>query len=329
MTASRARACVPAADAVARPILKWAGGKRQLLPELRRFYPARFDRYIEPFLGSAAVFLDLHNLGLLRGRRAMLADSNADIIGCYRAVRDAAAELVAALAALEVSHRRRGTAFYYEVRDRRFNPARRAHGPDGPGDRRSAAALAAMLVYLNRTGYNGLYRLNARGDFNVPAGRYAAPRICDEANIRLVSAALHRRGVSLVLGGFEGVLARGRPGDFVYIDPPYAPVSPTSRFTAYTAGGFGADDQVRLRDAVVDLAVRGCQVLLSNSTAPEIRRLYVEHAPARAAGLWAFEVLARRAINSRAAGRGPVMEYLITNVTPRPAPGARGPAETV
>ncbi len=324
MTGPRARRRPPAAhDAPARPILKWAGGKRQLLPELRRFYPARFDRYIEPFLGSAAVFLDLHNLGRLEGRQAMLADRNADIIGCYRAVRDAATALVGELAALEAAHRRRGAEFYYEVRDRRFNPARRAAGRPGAGARRRyPTSLAAMLIYLNRTGYNGLYRLNARGDFNVPAGRYAAPRICDEANIRRVAAALGRRGVSLVLGGFEGVLAGGGPGDFVYIDPPYAPLSATARFTAYTAGGFGPDDQVRLRDVVVELAARGCQVLLSNSTAPEIRRLYVEHPPARSAGLRAFEVPARRAINSRAGARGPVMEYLITNVDPDAA-GAR------
>jgi DNA adenine methylase len=144
-----------------------------------------------------------------------------------------------------------------------------------------------------------------------------------------VSAALRRRGVSLVLGGFEGVLAGGGPGDFVYLDPPYAPLSETSRFTAYTAAGFGPDDQVRLRDVVVELAARGCQVLLSNSTAPEIRRLYVEHAPARSAGLRAFEVPARRAINSRAAGRGSVMEYLITNVDPGAPAGSQGPPERV
>lgn len=298
-----------------RPLLKWAGGKRQLLPELRRFYPDGFDRYVEPFVGSAAVFLDLHNRGLLRGRGVLLADSNPDVIGCYRAVRDAVDEVIAELAALARAHPRRGRELFYEVRDGRFNPLRRAVLGGGPR-RRYPPVLAAMLIYLNRTGYNGLYRLNSRGDFNVPAGRYASPRICDEGNLRRVSRALGGRGVSIATSGFEAALAQAGPGDFVYVDPPYAPVSPTARFTAYTAGGFGPDDQARLRDLVVDLARRGGRVLLSNSTAPEIHRLYVEDAGARAAGLRAFTVPARRAINSRGSARGPVLEYLITNIDP-------------
>jgi len=301
----------------ARPLLKWAGGKRQLLGELRRFYPAGFDRYIEPFAGSAAVFLDLHNLGRLDRRRVRLADRNPDITGCYRAVRDAVDEVIAELERLAEEHRRRGRELFYEVRDGRFNPWRRTVVAGG-GRRRYPPALAAMLIYLNRTGYNGLYRLNARGDFNVPAGRYASPRICDAENLRRVSRALGRRGVSVVTGGFESALADAGPDDFVYVDPPYAPVSATARFTAYTAGGFGPDDQVRLRDVVVDLARRGSAVLLSNSTAPEIQALYVDHGPARAAGLRAFTVPARRAINSRGTARGPVLEYLITNLDPGP-----------
>jgi len=304
-----ARGAAPRSDA--RPLLKWAGGKRQLLHELRRFYPDRFDRYIEPFMGSAAVFLDLYNRGLLEGRGVLLADSNPDVIGCYRAVRDSVDEVLVELAALAHAHRRRGRGLFYEVRDERFNPLRR----EVLGQRRRyPPVLAAMLIYLNRTGYNGLYRLNSRGDFNVPAGRYESPRICDEDNLRRVSRALGRRGVSIVTGGFETALAGAGPGDFVYVDPPYAPVSQTARFTAYTAGGFGADDQARLRDVVVDLARRGGRVLVSNSTAPEIHRLYVAHARARAAGLRAFTVPARRAINSRGSARGPVMECLITNI---------------
>ena len=313
-----------AATADARPILKWAGGKRQLLPELRRFYPDRFGRYIEPFVGSGAVFLDLHNRGRLDDRSALLADSNQDVIGCYQAVRDGVDQVIAALRELEDGHRRGGQAHFYEVRNERFNPLRRTvHAPGGRTP--YPPALAAMLIYLNRTGYNGLYRLNARGEFNVPAGRYAAPRICDADNLRQVAAAFGRARLRLQAGTFDRVLTRARPGDFIYLDPPYAPLSATARFTSYTAGGFGPKDQVRLRDLVVDLARRGCQVLLSNSTAPEIRELYVDDRRARAAGLRAHEVPARRAINSRASGRGPVMEYLIANIRPaRRAQSRRG-----
>jgi DNA adenine methylase len=296
----------------ARPILKWAGGKRQLLPELRRFYPATFDRYIEPFVGSGAVFLDLTNRGLLKGRRTVLADTNRDVIGCYRAVRDNVEAVIAELEVLENGHRRRGTAHFYDVRDARFNPLRREVLQRSPATYNPP--LAAMLIYLNRTGYNGLYRLNARGDFNVPAGRYDRPRICDPDNLRRVAAALSRRGVRLMDGPFDRVLAGAGEGDFVYIDPPYAPVSSTAHFTAYTAGGFGSADQEHLRDTVQALARPGCLVVVSNSTAPEIRRLYVEHRPVRTAGLQAHLVPARRAINSRASARGPVLEYLITNV---------------
>jgi len=313
MTA-HATARPPGGSGPARPLLKWAGGKRQLLGQLRPFYPADFTRYLEPFAGSAAVFLDLHNLGRLGRRPVRLADSNPDLTGCYRAVRDRVDEVIAELEDLAAQHQRRGRELFYEVRDGRFNPWRRA--VVARGLRRYPPALAAMLIYLNRTGYNGLYRLNSRGDFNVPAGRYASPRICDAENLRRVSRALGRRGVSIVTGGFGAALGDAGPGDFVYVDPPYAPVSATARFTAYTAGGFGPGDQAHLRDVVVDLAARGAAVLLSNSTAPEIQALYVDHRPARAAGLRAFTVPARRAINSRGTARGPVLEYLITNLDP-------------
>ena len=297
-----------------RPILKWAGGKRQLLPELRPFYPLRFDRYVEPFLGSGAVFLDLHNGGFLANRDVRLSDINADVIGCYRAVRDAPDEVVAALRALESAYRSDGAAHFYEVRDRAFNPARRAI--PGAGDPAGAytPSLAAMFIFLNRTGYNGLFRVNARGEFNVPAGRYANPRILDEANLRAWSAALGHPRVSLSVSPFEAVLADAGQDDFVYLDPPYAPLSGTARFTSYTAGGFDAVQQEQLQQTVIALASRGASVLLSNSAAPQIRALYAGRGAARRAGLRATTVAARRAINSRAASRGPVREYLITNV---------------
>ena len=302
---------------VVRPILKWAGGKRQLLPELRPFYPRVFARYVEPFLGSGAVFLDLYNSGLLNRRRVALSDINADVIGCYLAVRDRPADVVAALRGLEAGHRKGGDAHFYEVRDGVFNPTRRAIHAAGEPAAAYTPALAAMLIYLNRTGFNGLFRVNARGDFNVPAGRYANPLICDEANLYAWSAALRRPGVTIGAAAFDAVLGRAGQDDFVYLDPPYAPVSGTARFTAYTAGGFGAIQQETLQRMVIALASRGASVLLSNSAAPQIKALYARHRGARTAGLKATTVAARRAINSRAASRGAVREYLITNVARR------------
>jgi len=300
--------------AAVRPILKWAGGKRQLLPRLRPYYPRQFRRYFEPFTGSGAVFLDLHNSGRLERREVQLSDINADIIGCYRVVRDAVDEVIDGLRALESEYRARGSEFFYEVRDNEFNPARRSVHAASDAAGAYTPTLAAMLIFLNRTGYNGLFRVNARGEFNVPAGRHVRPRICDETNLRLLSAALARPGLTLEVVAFDTALARAGAEDFVYLDPPYAPLSGTARFTSYTARGFGQAEQERLQQAVIDLASRGVFVLLSNSSAPDIRRLYAAHEGARNAGLRTTTVPARRAINSRATSRGPVREYVITNI---------------
>ena len=297
-----------------RPLLKWAGGKRQLLPALRRHYPTSFDRYVEPFIGSGAVFFDLHSNGRLEGRRARLVDLNPDLIGCYRAVRDQADAVIAALYELEQEHRARGSECYYEVRDRRFNPARagRVSPSDIGGITPSSPGLAAMFIYLNRTGFNGLFRLNRQGAFNVPAGRYADPRICDAERVRAVAHALSSDGVTLECIPFEQALADAGRGDFVYCDPPYAPLSRTSSFAQYTAGGFGMQDHHRLQKSVVTAARRGAVVLMSNSSAPAIVAAYGDPA-AKRAGLSMHRVPARRAINSRAVRRGPVDELIITN----------------
>ena len=304
----------------ARPFLKWAGGKRQLLPRLRRHYPSEFGAYLEPFVGSAAVFFDLHALGLLAGRRVVLADINADIMGTYEAVRRDVDAVVAHLERLARGHARHGSAHYYRVRDDRFNPMRReflARAPDSAGLAAYPAELAAMLIYLNRTGFNGLFRLNARGDFNVPAGRYTNPRICDAPALCAAANALGSRGVEVRYQTFESARAQAAPGDFLYFDPPYAPLSATARFTSYTAGGFGDVEQAALQRLVIDLALGGCLVLLSNSAAPLVRALYARSPDARAAGLRAIVVTARRAINSAAGRRGPVAEYLVTNLPVR------------
>lgn len=297
-----------------RPVLKWAGGKRQLLPALRPYYPSSFVRYLEPFVGSGAVFLDLHNRGVLDGREVHLSDTNADVIGCYRMIRDRVDDVIAELHALQEGYRSRGREHFYEVRDDRFNPRRRAiHDAESP-DEQYTPDVAAMLIYLNRTGYNGLFRVNRRGLFNVPAGRHTSPRICDADNLRHLSATLARPRTFLSVQDFDGALSGAGPGDFVYLDPPYAPVSRTAHFTSYTSERFGVHAQAQLQRTVIRLAERGAYVLLSNSFAPDICALYAENEAARGAGLRARTVEARRAINSRASARGAVLEYLITNI---------------
>jgi len=295
------------------PLLKWAGGKRQLLPRLRRFYPAEFNRYIEPFVGSGAVFFDLVRTGRLHEHEVILVDSNPDLIGCYECVRESPEAIASTLADLAAAHARRGDAHYYEVRDRRFNPLRRQRRRD-TGEIDYTPELAAMLLYLNRTGFNGLFRVNASGGFNVPHGRYERPVIVDRGRLRGVADALRNPRVTLLWGSFEAVETLAEAGDFLYIDPPYAPVSRTASFTSYTAPRFDEDAQRRLQAFTIAAARRGCHVLQSNSTAAEIRRLYETSVEARAAGLRTHVVPARRAINRNAAGRGPVDEFLITNI---------------
>ena len=300
-----------------RPFLKWAGGKRQLLPTFREFYPERFRAYHEPFLGSGAVFFDLAAAGRLGNGGVRLTDVNADLVGCWLRLRDDPDAVVEHLRALATDYEADPADHYYRVRDR-FNPARQAiMNGTGPRADRYTPDLAAMFIYLNRTGYNGLFRLNSRGLFNVPRGRYKNPRICDEENLRRVSAALATLSVTVEPAGFDAVLRTARKGDFIYFDPPYAPLSTTAYFTSYTSRGFDGEDQRRLQQVAVELAAKGCHVLLSNSTAPEIAVLYDGNAAAERAGLVAHTVPARRAINSKASRRGGVHEYVITNLPRR------------
>ena len=272
--------------------------------------------YREPFLGSGAVFFDLAAAGRLRKDAVHLTDVNADLVGCWLQVRDAADAVIKRLRVLESEYRASPEDHYYQVRDEEFNRPRRDTLP-------AAAAytpeLAAMFIYLNRTGYNGLFRLNSKGLFNVPRGSYQNPRICDEDNLRRVSTALTGLAADVKHEPFRNVLDAAGEGDFIYFDPPYAPLSATAHFTAYTAGGFNSADQRQLQQVVIQLAERGCHVLLSNSTAQEIADLYDGNRDALRAGIRAHKVPARRAINANAARRGEVMEYAITNVPERAA----------
>jgi DNA adenine methylase len=264
------------------PFLKWAGGKRQLVSRILDAVPERVGSYYEPFIGGGAVYFALAARGR-RFRRAVLGDANEELIRCYTAVRDDVAGVIRALAPWRYDR-----DFYYRLRER--EPERL---PD--------ARRAARLIYLNRCGYNGLYRVNRAGRFNVPFGRYKDPVICDAARLEAASRAL--AGAKLVHGDFEETLAGARPGDFVYLDPPYVPLSATSSFTAYAKTAFDAAAQARLAGALRGLGARKVRALLSNSDCVETRQLYDEH-PSE-------PVPVRRAINSVAAGRGAVGELLV------------------
>ncbi|MBP6786492.1 MAG: DNA adenine methylase [Candidatus Promineofilum sp.] len=267
----------------ARPVLKWAGGKGRLLPELLARLPHDFQTYHEPFIGGGALFFALAGAGRLG--RACLSDANPSLIDVYVALRDRVDEVIAALQG-HVHDREH----YYRVRALR--PAEL-----------SLPERAARVIYLNKTCYNGLYRENRRGEFNVPFGRYKNPTICDEPNLRAAARVL--RGAELAQRHFSTVLDQARPGDFVYFDPPYHPLSPTANFTAYDRAGFGPDDQRQLRDVFAALGERGVAALLSNSDTPFVRELYD--------GFRIERVLAARAVNSKANGRGKVAEVLVSN----------------
>ena len=302
-----------------RPFLKWVGGKRQLLPALRRHYPASIATYFEPFLGSGAVYFDLIRHGLLDPRQARLTDANADLIGCYRRLADAGAHVLDELGRLAAGHAEGGRDHYLRIRDQRFNPERAEWRASGAGVDRYPPALAAMLIYLNRTGYNGLFRVNAGGEYNVPPGRYDRPRIVDRPLLDAVAAVLPRDASGLTVAPYDWVIDAARAGDFVYFDPPYAPLSATANFRGYTGRGFGDADQQRLQEIAIELAGRGVQVLLSNSIAPTVSTLYEDNERALAAGLHAWRVPARRAVNSNAQRRGAIEELIVSNVRPRAA----------
>lgn len=276
---------------MAQPFLKWAGGKAKLVPRLADELPL-FGRYLEPFLGGGALFFGLEERGLLR--RAHLSDANPLLIEVYRAVRDAVEEVIAALEPLAEAFARAS-----EVERRELYYAVRAHRPVGE------VATAAWFIFLNRTCYNGLFRVNARGHFNVPYGRYTNPRILDPERLRACSHALRR--ATLAAEDFEDACERAEPGDFVYLDPPYYPLTSTARFTNYTRDGFGSAEQARLAACFERLTRRGVAAALSNSPHPEVLRSY------EGRGYDLRFVPMSRAINSDGNGRAPVLELLVTN----------------
>lgn len=279
---------------MARPFLKWAGGKAKLAPKILERAPASFGRYVEPFVGAGAVFFAA--LEARPGTRAVLNDANQELIETFTVLRDSKDDLVAALKVLSARYcgseplARRD--LYYEWR---------AEEPADPVGR------AARFIFLNKTCYNGLFRVNMRGGFNVPHGRYKNPRILDEALLDACSEALQHTG--LRAEDFAATCAAAVPGDFVYLDPPYHPLTATANFTGYTRADFGRPDQLRLRDAFEDLTRRGIAAMLSNSAHDYVRDLY------GGLGYGFEEVTMSRAINSKATARQPIPELLIDNFT--------------
>ena len=299
-----------------RPFLKWIGGKRQLLPVLRQFYPQSHGRYFEPFVGGGAVFFDLYANGHVNGHGAVLSDDNADLIGCYHRVSRSLDAVLAELDRLAVCHAANGRECYLQVRDQRFNPMRAAWRERGANLDDYTAEMAAMLIYLNRTGFNGLFRQNASGEFNVPPGRYDSPRVANRPLITRAARALGAPGVRLEHGAFDRVGEEAEAGDFVYFDPPYVPLSMTANFDRYTGRGFSGADQRRLQQLLIALATRGVYVLLSNSVAPMATSLYEGNSEVSSAGLRAYRFPARRSVNSRPDRRGLVEELVVSNVVP-------------
>ena len=268
------------------PFLKWAGGKGQLLDEIVARLPTGEVRgtYVEPFVGGGAVFFELVRRGLVR--RGKLFDRNEDLVITYRAVRD---EVDAVIGALGRHHN--DETHYYAVR---------AEVPETM----PAAARAARMIFLNRVGYNGLYRVNASGRFNVPFGRYKNPNICDVDGLRAASRALQL--AEIAVADFDDACTGVGPGDLVYLDPPYVPLSRTANFTSYAATSFGEPEHHRLAATFGRVVDSGAFALLSNSDTPFTRELY--------AGFRTHVVEATRAINSKGDRRGVVTELLVQGV---------------
>jgi DNA adenine methylase len=275
---------------MARPFIKWVGGKAQLLDELFKLFPRRIRTYYEPFIGGGACFFTLAAEG--RFEHAVINDWNKELTDTYRVVRDFPEELMTWLLRREESYRQGPKAIFEHWRDEvdvaTLDPI----------------ARAGRMIFLNKTGFNGLYRVNQKGEFNAPWGQKETVKTFDKDNIADAAHLLNWR-TTILNGDFEDAVATAREGDFVYFDPPYVPVSETSDFASYTAKGFGMNDQQRLRDVFCRLHAKGVLAMISNSDAPELREMFKEFE--------IHEVDARRNINSKGDGRGPVKELIIVS----------------
>ncbi len=279
-----------------RPFIKWAGGKSQLIQQYLPHFPERYQNYYEPFVGGGAIFFHLQPL------RSLLIDINIELVNVYRCVRDQVEELISYLEAHREKH---SSEHYYEVRAATQRPPGSQQFPsDDWLDQGNDLERASRLIYLNKTCFNGLYRENSKGYFNVPLGSYKQPSIYDPDILRACSNAL--KSTKIEMGSFDMILDHAKSqADFVYFDPPYHPISATSKFTSYNRYSFHEADQIRLRDTVRTLSDRGVQVMLSNSDCDFVRDLYQD---------FNIETIyASRNINCNAEKRGKITEVLVTN----------------
>jgi DNA adenine methylase len=270
------------------PFMKWVGGKQQLLTQFEPHFPSGFDRYLEPFVGGGAVFFHLWNTKRLP-EQVFLFDNNEELVNAYIAVKDHVDELIQHLVVHKEHHNKE---YYYEIRALDRQPVEL-----------SDVERAARTIYLNRTCFNGLYRVNSKGQFNVPIGRYKNPSIVRQDVLQAASAALQCADIQA--RDFREIVDLARPGDFFYFDPPYDPVSKTANFTGYTANAFRDQDQEDLAEVFAQLAQKGCLCMLSNSHTPFILDLYRAHR--------IETVYAKRMVNSDANGRGAIKEVVVMN----------------
>lgn len=278
---------------VARPFLKWAGGKRQLLPEILKYIPKKKltkNIYYEPFIGGGALLFER------QPKRAVINDSNVELINCYEVIRDSVDDLIECLRDHKNHH---DETYYYKIRD--LDRSSKEYS------KLSNIHKAARIIFLNKTCYNGLFRVNSQGQFNVPFGRYKNPNVLDEAVLRAVSKYLNNPQIKILNTDFEEAVKDAKKGDFIYFDPPYDPVSDTASFTGYDINGFNKDEQKRLKKVFDELSKKGCLVMLSNSYTDFIQELYQEYQENF------IKVKATRSINSKALKRGVVDEILIIN----------------
>jgi DNA adenine methylase len=273
-----------------KPFVKWAGGKRQLIPILNKNLPKQMGTYYEPFLGGGAL---LFHILTERDRQSCgISDLNSDLILTYTTIRDKIDELINSLKTHSKNYKKDAKSYYYSIRE------------SAP---KSAIEKTSRLLFLNRTCFNGLYRVNSKGKFNVPLGRYTNPNIVNEENLRAVSHVLQSSKVSIQCRDFESVLKDVKKDDFVYFDPPYQPVSSTANFTSYTHKSFTFDDLERLADLCLKLDSKECKVMLSNSNSKEVEDMFTEKQ-------WKIKkIQANRSINSDSRKRTGHYELLIKN----------------
>lgn len=265
------------------PIVKWVGGKRQLMFELIKNMPKSYSRYFEPFIGGGALFFEL------QPEQAYISDMNEELINLYSVVRDNVYELIKDLSKHEVSKE-----YFLEIR----NIDRTEQYTE-----LSDVERASRFIYLNRTCFNGMYRVNSQGQFNVPFGHYKNPRIIDENNLLNCSELLKKTEIKCA--DFSEILTKVKKGDLVYFDPPYVPLNDTSSFTSYTKDGFDINMQFKLRDVCDELDNNGVKFMLSNSDTKLVNELYVNYEIKK--------VFASRQINANADGRGKITEVLVRN----------------